>query len=375
MDYPDNTEQMTPVQYEPKRTGRASHRRRKAAKHLTPGLVFVQILTGVIVILGFLCCAQFTWQMGAMSLNFSSVTHELERGATTKAETTVKDSVANPQQGDPPSVQRVSDGELFAYMRIPRFGVDYKLPIQEGTEKAVLDNMGAGHYESTAMPGEVGNTSYAGHRYPGDFGYLDQMQTGDEIIIETADYWYVYTVSQAPFIVPETQTDVILPSAVDSERGLTLTTCDPMFAVGEAADRLIVHASFSYWALKSDGVPSSLAEEHVTSTEKLKRVVDKVSEQVDMPVCGTLSVGLLVIWLILDLLAWMVSHSRMVGLWKSSPTANPVMLVWRLQAGVVPVRVVLMLVLCAGLLFACWEWMCPWVADVVPLFSTPHPTV
>ena len=350
-------------------------RRRRRGRRLTPGMIVLQVLMGVIIILGFLCAAQFAWQAGAMSLNIDSVSRELEKGVSTPITTGTKDTAAPAQQGDPPALPEPADDTLFAYLRIPRFGVDYRLPILEGTEQIVLDQMGAGHYPDSAMPGQVGNTSYAGHRYPGGFGYLDQMQVGDEIIIETGDFWYVYTVTRAPFIVDESNTDVVSPNAAGAERGLTLTTCDPMFATEAAEHRLIVHATFQSWMLKSDGVPASLAEDHVTTTERVKRVVETVSEQVDMPVCGTVAVCLLAMWLVSDLLAWMVSHQRMVDLWRLRPTANPVMLVWRLQAGVVPVRVVLMVVLCAALLFACWEWVCPWVADTIPIFDTPHPTV
>lgn len=369
------TEQFPVVQPSVVPPARASHRRVPERKRLTPGAAVLQLLLGVFIVLAFLCGAQLTWQAGAMSLNASSVSRELEKGVSTPITTKTTDAVAPQHSETPPTVSQPAEGELFAYLRIPRFGVDFRLPVQEGTDKTVLDNMGAGHYENTALPGQVGNSSYAGHRYPGDFGYLDQMQVGDEIIVETGDAWVVYTVSQAPFIVPEERTDVVEPGAVGVERGLTLTTCDPMFATEAASHRLIVHASFSYWSLKSDGVPASLAEEHVSSTEQVKRVVERVSEQVNLPVCGTVAVCLLVIWLVLDLLAWMVSHQRMVDLWRLRPTANPVMLVWRLQAGVVPVRVVLMVVLCAALLFACWEWVCPWVSDTIPIFDTPHPTV
>lgn len=352
-----------------------TRRRHTQKRKLTPGMAALQVLMGIIIILGFLCTAQFTWQAGAMSLNMSSVSHELEKGVSKPITTEVKDTVAPKQQGDPPAESEPANGTLFAYMRIPRFGVDYRLPILEGTDEAVLDQMGAGHYPDSAMPGQVGNTSYAGHRYPGDFGYLDQMQVGDEIIIETGSYWYVYTVNTAPYVVPEERTDVVDPTAAGATRGLTLTTCDPMFATEAASHRLIVHASFSYWSLKSDGVPSSLAEDRTTTTEQVKRVVESVSEQVNMPLCGTVALCLLAMWLILDLIAWMISHERMVRLWRTRPTVNPVMVVWRAQAGVVPVRAVLMLVLCVALLFACWEWVCPWVADTIPIFQTPHPTV
>ena len=62
-----------------------------------------------------------------------------------------------------PSSTCPSNGEPFAILRIPRLGDNFQVPIVEGVSLADLAE-GVGHYPDTALPGEVGNFSVAGHR-------------------------------------------------------------------------------------------------------------------------------------------------------------------------------------------------------------------
>ncbi|GAA4308244.1 hypothetical protein GCM10023162_12900 [Klenkia terrae] len=155
-------------------------------------------------------------------------------------------------------------GEGFAFIRIPRFGADYVKVILEGTDEDELVE-GPGHYVDTAMPGEQGNFALAGHRVGkgSPFLDLDQLQSGDPIVIETEDTWYVYRVVgdddpngvPAQQIVLPTDVSVIAPipnGPLDGPPGgayLTLTTCHPKFS---ARQRLIVHA-----ALDGDPIPKA----------------------------------------------------------------------------------------------------------------------
>lgn len=63
----------------------------------------------------------------------------------------------------PPEIEPVASGELFATMHVPAWRF-MTIPIKEGTSQAVLNTGAAGHYLGTAMPGQVGNFSVAGHR-------------------------------------------------------------------------------------------------------------------------------------------------------------------------------------------------------------------
>jgi len=172
-----------------------------------------------------------------------------------------------------PAAIEVSVGQPFAVLHIPRLagGDGYSRVVVEGVSQTQLAQ-GPGHYIGTAMPGEQGNASFAGHRVGrgSPFLDLDKLRPGDPIIVETADAWFTYRVLGDPAtgsftgdpsgipgqeIVLPTQVSVISPTPDGPAGGpatgayLTLTTCHPKFS---AHQRLIIHA-------RLDGAPLSKA--------------------------------------------------------------------------------------------------------------------
>lgn len=100
-----------------------------------------------------------------------------------------------------------------------------------------------GHYPGTAMPGQVGNFSVAGHREPGIFWDMEKVQPSDDVIVETGTNWYVYQVFQDHIVSPS-DTDVVAPvpnqpGVTPTDPDLTLTTCNPKW---DNYQRLVVHA-------------------------------------------------------------------------------------------------------------------------------------
>ena len=91
------------------------------------------------------------------------------------------------------------DGEAFAKMYVPSFGADYRFTIQEGTDAGALE-VGPGHYKGTALPGEPGNFSVAGHRVGkgAPFNDLDLLSSCDAIVVETQRDFFVYRVLPHP---------------------------------------------------------------------------------------------------------------------------------------------------------------------------------
>lgn len=153
-------------------------------------------------------------------------------------------------------------GEAFALLRIPRLGENYRVPIVEGVSLPDL-SQGVGHYPETALPGEVGNFAVAGHRATNGepFAYLDQMNTGDDVVVETGTTWYTYEVTKE-YIVAPTQVGVILPvpnepGAEPRQQLMTLTTCNPRW---DSYERLIFHAELVEELPKGSGPPAALRE-------------------------------------------------------------------------------------------------------------------
>lgn len=167
-------------------------------------------------------------------------------------------------RGSSPSAQEfdlpLKNGDAFSIMYIPRLGEKYEVPVVEGVTLEDLAE-GVGHYPGTALPGEVGNFSVAGHRATNGepFAELDQLREGDSVIVETATTWYTYTVYSEQIVLP-TQVDVVLPvpgepKATPEKALLTLTTCNPRWA---SYERLIFHAELDSAQPKSLGPPDEL---------------------------------------------------------------------------------------------------------------------
>ncbi|MFI7483746.1 class E sortase [Kocuria sp. M1R5S2] len=163
-----------------------------------------------------------------------------------------------PAVGSPPGY-----GEAIGVVHIPRFGDDYLRPVVEGTGTDVLDALGLGHYEHSAMPGDVGNFALAGHRQTNG-KVLDLVHTlvpGDRIYVRTGEGYYTYTVRSHEIVAP-TETRVVAavpadPGARPTERLLTLTTCHPRYGNTE---RYVVHAVLDTWRPAAAGPPAEAAD-------------------------------------------------------------------------------------------------------------------
>lgn len=172
--------------------------------------------------------------------------------------------IAPRQDGPPPVPEITGEHMVWGTMHVPAFD-RVEFPLAEGVSlEQVLNVKGAGHYPETALPGQVGNFAAAGHRntYGRVFEDIARLETGDAIVIETADAFYVYEVSESRVVQPE-DVEVIAPTpgrpGVDpTAQMLTLTACHPMFS---ARERFIVHAEFAYWTDRADGIPEALATE------------------------------------------------------------------------------------------------------------------
>jgi sortase A len=153
-------------------------------------------------------------------------------------------------------------GEGFAIIYIPRLGKNYAKPILEGVALKDLAR-GVGHYPKSVMPGEVGNFAVAGHRatHGEPFANLPKVRTGDSVIVETVDTWYIYKVDREKLTTP---TDVAVVAPVPEKPGvrptrrlITLTTCHPRWA---SYQRYIVFGHLDSTVSKAGGkTPPELA--------------------------------------------------------------------------------------------------------------------
>ncbi|HEX3876925.1 MAG TPA: class D sortase [Bryobacteraceae bacterium] len=133
-----------------------------------------------------------------------------------------------------PRVAQPALGQAIAKLSIPRLHTN--LYVVEGDGEGQL-RLGPGHVKGTVMPGADGNCIIAGHRDT-HFRALKDIQTGDEIKLQTREGEYTYRVQNME-IVSADNTSPLRPTA-DAE--LHLVTCYPFYYVGSAPKRFIVEA-------------------------------------------------------------------------------------------------------------------------------------
>lgn len=133
------------------------------------------------------------------------------------------------------------EGEAIAKIEIPEIGVDEV--VVEGVRVDDL-RKGPGHYRSTPLPGQAGNSAIAGHRttYGAPFHRVDELQPGDEIIVTTVQGQFTYRVvpqaeGKGHFIVAPSATEVLGQNFAEAPNRITLTACHPKYS---ARQRIIV---------------------------------------------------------------------------------------------------------------------------------------
>lgn len=142
-----------------------------------------------------------------------------------------------PQPENLPPEDTVEPEVIVGAIAIPRIDVIQNL--YRGVTLPTLDK-GVGWWPGTAMPGQVGNVVLGGHRVSKKkpFRNLDQLQSGDEIFLSSADGDFVYVVDRTFIVQP---TDVwIIDQTTDAT--LTLFACHPP---GSTRERIVVVANYS----------------------------------------------------------------------------------------------------------------------------------
>ena len=211
----------------------------------------VQVIGWALIWSGLFVFGYLGWQIFVTDLINAGV----QREAAGELEVTLDEVEATPEQVDrdeflgeteePPfEIPEVVDyfpeeavgvGESFAFLTIPRIGLD-SVVVYEGVDRETL-KMGPGHMERTPLPGQPGNAVISGHRttYGRPFFDFDLLEIGDRVEVETATGTHIYEVRETIVVEP---TDVWV---TDPRPGgwLTMTTCNPKFS---ARERLIVFA-------------------------------------------------------------------------------------------------------------------------------------
>ncbi|MFJ8823873.1 class E sortase [Streptomyces sp. NPDC102467] len=233
---------------------RVEARRAARAAKPTAGVVASRAIGEVFISIGVLMLLFVTYQLWWSNVR----AHSLAGSARHHLEDDWASGKGKPDSFEP--------GQGFAILYIPK--LDVVVPIAEGISKTkVLDKGMVGHYGEdsipTAMPdAKTGNFALAGHRntHGEPFRYINRLQPGDPIVVETQDKYYVYKMASALPQTPPSNTSVINPVPAGSGftkagRYITLTTCTPEFT---STYRMIVWGKMVEERPRSKGKPDAL---------------------------------------------------------------------------------------------------------------------
>lgn len=175
---------------------------------------------------------------------YSVMSQILDASASDESEDEdVHETIENQTQSTGISVNPVKnnkneeDQRAIAVIKISK--IDLKLPVLEGATKSNM-KYAAAHLKETAGLGQDGNAAIAAHRARTKgrlFNRLNEIEIGDEIVVEVKEDKFVYKVDKISVVEP---TDIsVLDSDNPEEKVLTLITCDPLV---NPTHRLIVRA-------------------------------------------------------------------------------------------------------------------------------------
>jgi sortase A len=222
----------------------------------TPATVLRTVARGtgeVLITLGLIVLLFAGYEVWGKAAIVSAQQTDLERQL---AEDWSQQPPTDPGQGLGSAVPPPPSGNALARLYIPRMNKHWV--IVQGVRPGDI-RYAPGHYPDTALPGQVGNFSVAGHRIRSIFWDLDTVQVGDAIVAETAQTWYVYKVTQSHVVLPNAVQVVApvpgKPGAKPTKAMLTLTTCNPKF---NNYQRLIVHAELTRSQPRSAGRPAEI---------------------------------------------------------------------------------------------------------------------
>ena len=133
-----------------------------------------------------------------------------------------------------PQHRRLKHGDVVGRLTVPRLNLS--VMVFEGDDAAILKR-GAGHIPATSLPHQNGNLGIAAHRDT-YFRPLRLIRPRDVIEFTTPGGVSRYSVTDIEIVRPSD----IQVLAKAPGRDLTLVTCYPVYYLGSAPKRWIVHA-------------------------------------------------------------------------------------------------------------------------------------
>lgn len=196
----------------------------------------IATLTAVLVV-GGSTLAVVNSSPGAASENDAPVLEALPTTTTTAEVTTTTTAPAVTKPIDPPPNPRAAEPIVrIGEIHIPKIGLVH--PVYEGVTLTVIDH-GPGHWPGSALPGQLGNSVFAGHRvtHSRPFRRIHEMVPGDDIIFKMQNGTFTYKMTGHQIVTPK-DVHIVNPT---TDATVTLFACHPP---GSARQRYVVRGAF-----------------------------------------------------------------------------------------------------------------------------------
>ena len=203
----------------------------------TDRALVIATLTAVLVV-GGSTLAVVNSSPGSASETDAPVLEALPTTTTTAPEvttTTTAPVVTKPI--DPPVNPRAAQAIVkIGEIHIPKIGLVH--PVYEGVTLTVIDH-GPGHWPGSAVPGQLGNSVFAGHRvtHSHPFRRIHEMAPGDDIIFKMQNGTFTYKMTGHQIVTPK-DVHIVNPT---TDATVTLFACHPP---GSARQRYVVRGAF-----------------------------------------------------------------------------------------------------------------------------------
>ena len=121
-------------------------------------------------------------------------------------------------------------------IQIPKIGLVH--PVFEGVTLTVIDH-GPGHWPGSAVPGQLGNSVFAGHRvtHSHPFRRINELVAGDDIIFKMQNGTFTYKMTGSQIVTPK-DVHIVNPTR---DATVTIFACHPP---GSARQRYVVRGAF-----------------------------------------------------------------------------------------------------------------------------------
>ena len=165
-------------------------------------------------------------------------TLEVPVTTTTVAPTTTSLAAPAPRTNpeEPPANPRAATPIVkIGEIHIPKIGLVH--PIYEGVTLTVIDK-GPGHWPGSAVPGQLGNVVFAGHRvtHSHPFRRINELVAGDEITFKMGNGTFTYKMTSHQIVTPK-DVHIVNPTP---DPTVTLFACHPP---GSARQRYVVRGA------------------------------------------------------------------------------------------------------------------------------------